>query len=215
MFCNKKFYELEDAAATNLKAKGRVQWMGRWLSALETITGDIRRKGFDRLMAQIGWNSLCMGWIEVMRSCGQRVYQKKRWLNVKSSKYQEDGYICCCGMPAPRRHWATATGVGREDTCNYYDLSWRFLILEAEKDGEAEIRNQFDDYIRALIFLVRRHTSCTDICVSIMNDQNMMERLCWNAGLWRRHDRSAWAISAWSYPAYLWGKGDSQFSSSI
>ncbi len=30
---------------------------------------------------------------------------------------------------------------------------------------------------------------------------------CWNAGLWRRHDRSAWAISAWSYPAYLWGTG--------
>ncbi len=36
---------------------------------------------------------------------------------------------------------------------------------------------------------------------------------CWNAGLWRRHDRLVWAISAWSYPAHLWGKRDSHFSS--
>ena len=32
--------------------------------------------------------------------------------------------------------------------------------------------------------------------------------LCWNAGLWRRHDhdRSAWAISAWVIPAYFVGR---------
>ena len=59
-------------------------------------------------------------------------------------------------MPAPRRRCAstTATGVGREDICNYHDLSWRFLILEAEQDAEAEIRHQFDGYFRALISLV-------------------------------------------------------------
>lgn len=48
------FYELEDAATANLEAEDRDELMGRWLSALETITGDICRKGVDQLMAEIG-----------------------------------------------------------------------------------------------------------------------------------------------------------------
>ena len=64
-----------------------------------------------------------------------------------------------CGMHAPRRRCAsvaTATGVGRDDICNYQDLSWRFQILEAKQEAKAQIRYQFDDYIRALISLVVR-----------------------------------------------------------
>ena len=45
------------------------------------------------------------------------------------------------------RYYATATAarVGREVICNYHDMSWRFLILEAEQDAEAKIRHQFDE----------------------------------------------------------------------
>ena len=57
----------------------------------------------------------------------------------------------------PRRQiMLRCTGVGRDDICNYHDLRWRFLILEAEQGTEADIRHQFDGYIRALISLVIR-----------------------------------------------------------
>lgn len=46
-----KFYDLKMQLCTvNLNAKDREELMGRWLSTLETMTGDIRRKGVDQLM---------------------------------------------------------------------------------------------------------------------------------------------------------------------
>lgn len=41
-----------------------------------------------------------------------------------------------------------------ENICNYHDQSWRFLILKAKQNVEAEIRYQCNGYIRAFISLV-------------------------------------------------------------
>lgn len=58
------------------------------------------------------------------------------------------------GMFAPRHRYATATVAGRNGIRNYHNLSWGFLLLEAEQDAEAEMRHQFDGDIGALISLV-------------------------------------------------------------
>lgn len=47
----------------------------------------------------------------------------------------------------------------------------------------------------------------------IVRDNRILCNKCWNAGMWWRHDLSAWAISVWSYPACFWGKVDSHLSS--
>ncbi len=90
--------------------------------------------------------------------------------------------ILCWNMPAPSRRCrfatalvATAIGVGRAEICNYHDLSWKLVILEAEQDTKAEISHQLDGYIRALYFLVIRqqledtHFPCciSTFCITI------------------------------------------------
>lgn len=42
----------------------------------------------------------------------------------------------CCGIHASR---APTAGAGRDDICNNHDLSWRYLVLEAEQHAKAEI----------------------------------------------------------------------------
>lgn len=63
---------------------------------------------------------------------------------------------------------------GRDDIYNYDDLSWRYLILEAEQDAEASIRHHFNGYIRALISLVLRQELEN---THILHQQNRYEYL--------------------------------------
>ena len=130
------------------------------------------------------------GWalITQRRSFGSRVI-----VNISGGAW-------CFGMPAPHYRCVTATGFGWDETCNYQDLSWIFLILEAEQGAEAEIRHQFDGYIRALNSLVFRqqlektlilHQHLSSCCLDLASNS------CWVSSLTLLKVWRWWGLISW------------------
>lgn len=58
------------------------------------------------------------------------------------------------------------------------------------------------------------HSYITTVLGVLPHGKRLVSDPWWNAGLWRRQNGLTWAISNWSYLAYLWSQDNSYFSSS-
>lgn len=87
----------------------------------------------------------CLLWCNAASSTGYKIPQISPLTSARVSMRRH--HICMgrnprcwwvvwCGIPASR---APTAGVGRDDICNNHDLSWRYLVLEAEQHAKAEI----------------------------------------------------------------------------